>query len=121
MELLKNCFRGLAVGQSTDDKLKKYEELLHILHEDGFKLEIGHYNYYLKACLNDRRLVNIEEFVRTMQVQPNSETLNLILELTCEQGNVRHMLEILNIMKKNGIAFDDAIFNNIILCHTING
>ncbi|KAL1506448.1 hypothetical protein ABEB36_005813 [Hypothenemus hampei] len=76
-------------------------------------------NQYIKTCTDNKVLIYNQELLNNLE--PNKETLSLLLENVCELGQIESALKILEIMKTNNIPLSPENMNNIILIHAVNG
>ncbi|KAL3279388.1 hypothetical protein HHI36_016898 [Cryptolaemus montrouzieri] len=79
------------------------------------------YQTYVNVCTENRHLLDIETLLSSLPKNVSLDTIKLMLRNVCEGGDTEKAQTVLLHMKNKGCPVDEEVFNDLILCHTING
>nr|CAI5838257.1 unnamed protein product [Callosobruchus analis] len=116
--LLLNCCGNSVVDSSSDARDSVCQDIYKNLLKHN-KLDLSVYNKYIEICTENGTLLNTKSFLESIKINPDQETIKLLLKNSCEKGNTSQAFDLLELMKENSFPLDEDIFSYLILAHTI--
>lgn len=90
-----------------------------LLKHDKVDLNILH--AYINVCVENGIKLDIKEFLTNIKYKATGETYKLLLRNVSETGDIDEVFKILELMKIESIPINEAIFNDLVLAHSISG
>lgn len=109
--------------ETPEHRLKMVQKLWESL-ENGYVVDIRHYNALLNVYIENEKRFSMEEILYDMKLKklkPNTTTYERILINYCCQGNLYEIQRVLTHMLAEGMKLNGRIYNTLILAHGLAG
>lgn len=121
--LILRCCGSFLVDLSREERCEFLERVEKVLKTAGVEYDVSHYNALLKVHMENESSVTASDFLSLMEgasVQPNRVTFQHLVGIYCQTGNIGGATTVLEHMKGQDMAINEAVFLSLLYGHCVN-
>jgi len=121
--LVLRCCGSVQVDLAPEERTRLLAEYLAVLGRvPDLAFDVSHYNAILKVHLENGSSVSASEFLGDMEaagISPNRVTFQHLVGLYCQAGNIAGATTVLEHMKEQEMAINEAVFLSLLTGHCL--